>query len=1077
MRRILLVFILAFWSTTTVFSQDQPVSGIVTDKADGQPLPGVSVKIKGGDAGTVTDANGRFKISAPANGTLTFTYIGYVSQEKTVGQTVSVALVSDSKQLGEVVVTGALGIARTRNQETYAAQQVTGDEVNKQRTNNFVSTLSGKVAGLEIRQNNSMGASTNVVMRGTKSIFGNNQALFVIDGVPVDNSNTNSSGQTTGRGGFDYGNAAADMNPDNIESVTILKGAAASALYGSRGSNGVVLITSKKGRKGLGITVNSGVTYGAIDKTTFAKYQKEYGAGYGAFYEDPSGYFLYRDVNGDGTPDLITPVMEDASYGGRFDPNLQVYQWDAFDPTSPNYLRSKPWVAAQNGPSTFFEKPISNNQNIFITGGGDQGTYKLGFTRNDERGILPNSQIQKNLINFGADYNVTPKLVTGANINFSNISGLGRYGTGYNDRNVAGNFRQWYQTNVDIKEQKDAYFRSQNQNVTWNWADPSNLRPIYWDNPYFSRYQNYETDRRNRYIGDVHATYNAANWLSITGRVSVDSYAELQEERQAIGSVSVPFYTRYNRSYSETNYDLYANFNTKITEDFDFKGLAGVNIRKQRDESIFASTNGGLVLPGLYSLSNSAAALIAPTEFEGRREVDGLYASATFAYKNMLTLDGTIRRDVSSTLPDGNNVYYYPSVAAGFVFSELLKEQNWLSYGKLRANYAQVGNDANYYFVTDTYRVVPPFGSSPQSSVFDTKLNPQLKPERTKSFEGGLEMAFLKNRLGFDFTYYRTQTFDQILPVTTSVATGYSAKYLNAGTIQNQGIELQLNGTPVQTEDFSWRMVVNWTRNRNKVTELFQDASGQQATNLQIANFQGGVTFNATLGQPFGTIRGQDFVYDSNGNKTVQATGSRAGRYLFSETANNVIGNMNPDWIGGVNNTFRYKNFNLSFLIDVRKGGSVFSLDQYYGQATGLYPESVGLNDLGNPSRSLIEDGGGVIMPGVLPDGQPNNIRVENEYGTYGYVYNPAAAFVYDASYVKLREAAIGYSFPQKLMAKLGPVKGIDLTLSGRNLWIIHKNLPYADPEEALSSGNIQGYQSGAYPTVRTFTLNAKVTF
>lgn len=1085
MKKFLLQILCCTVFFTSAFAQDRTISGTVTDKADGQPLPGVSVKVKGTQVGTVTDANGKFQLKAANNGTLTFTYIGYVTQELPVGTTgaKSVALVSDSKQLGEVVVTGALGIQRTRNQETYAAQQVVGDEVSKTRSNNFVNGLSGKVAGLEIRQNNTMGGSSNVVLRGVKSITGNNQALFVIDGVPVDNTNTSGTNQSTGRGGYDYGNAAADLNPDNIESVTVLKGAAASALYGSRGSNGVILITSKKGKNGLGITVNSSVSVGAIDKTTFAKYQKEYGGGYGAYYEndnvpttDPAyNRFLYRDINGDGQPDLVAPMQEDASYGGKFNPNLLVYQWDAFDPSSPNFGKPRPWVAAQNDPSTFFEKPVSYNQSIFITNGSEQGNYKLGFTRNDEKGVLPNSNIAKNLVDFSANYNINKKLTVGAAINFSNINGRGRYGTGYNDRNVAGNFRQWYQTNVDIQEQKDAYFRSGGKNVTWNWADPDNLKAIYWDNPYFSRYQNFETDTRNRYLGNINATYKATNWLSFTGRISVDSYAELQEERQAITSTAVPFYTRFNRTYSETNYDLLANFDKKLSDDFTLKGLIGTNIRKQKEQSILASTNGGLVIPGIYSLQNSVSALEAPVEFDGRREVDGVFAGATLAWKNMITLDGTIRRDASSTLPKGNNVYYYPSVAGGFVFSELLKDQNWLSYGKLRANYAQVGADANYFYVTDTYRIVTPFDGNPQATVFGTKNNPNLKPERTNSQELGLEMAFLKNRVGFDVSYYQTKTFDQILPVTVSVATGYTSKYLNAGTIQNRGVELSVNGTPLQTKDFSWRTTVNWTRNRNKVTELFRDATGQQATNLQLATFQGGVTLNATLGQPYGTLRGSNFVYyGDTGQPIVNAN----GRYAISPTANEVIGNVNPDWIGGVNNSFRYKNFNLSFLIDVRKGGSVFSLDRYYGLATGLYPETAGLNDLGNPSRNPISQGGGVIMPGVTATGAPNTVRVSNSnYGTFGYVYNPAGAFVYDASYVKLREAVIGYSLPRTLMAKLGPVKGIDLSLIGRNLWIIHKNLPYADPEEGLSSGNFQGYQSGAYPTVRTFTFNAKITF
>jgi outer membrane receptor protein involved in Fe transport len=634
---------------------------------------------------------------------------------------------------------------------------------------------------------------------------------------------------------------------------------------------------------------------------------------------------------------------------------------------------------------------------------------------------------------------------------------------------VATNFRQWWQTNVDVKEQKDAYFRTR-RNVTWNWADPSDpsgLVPIYWDNPYFTRYENYETDSRNRIFGNLALTYKINDWFNVLARVGLDTYDELQEERQAVGSIGIPSYSRFNRSYTELNYDLLANFDKNLNTDFNLKALLGVNIRKQHTKSIAAATNGGLTIPGIYALSNSANPVNAPTEFDGEREVDGVFAGATLSWRDMLTLDGTIRRDASSTLPEDNNVYYYPSVSGGFTFSKLLPAVNWLSYGKLRLNYARVGNDAPLYSVLDVYNILPPFGSDPTTTVPGTKNNPELKPERTSSAEVGLEMSFFKSRLGFDMSYYNAKTIDQILPLAISTATGYNSKFLNSGTIRNRGIELTLFGTPVQTKDFSWNVNVNWTRNRNKVIDLFEGAD-----NLVLGTFQGGVSLNATLGQPYGTIRGSNFVY-KDGQRAV----GDDGYYLFSETSNEVIGNPNPDWIGGINNTLRYKDFSLSFLVDVRKGGDVFSLDMYYGMATGIYPETAGMNDLGNPSRDPLPDGG-VILPGVyLSDGKPNTTRIANEYGTFGYVVTPSAGFVYDASYVKLREAVITYSIPKATVSKLRPFKGIDLSLIGRNLWIIHKNLPYSDPEETMSSGNLQGYQGGAYPTTRTFTFNVRLRF
>ncbi len=1051
-------------------AQTRTITGQIKD-AKGDPVPFANITIKGTTSGVAADANGNFRIEAQSGQSLVITSASFVEQEVKIGNESTLSITMQPQgNLQEVVVT-ALGIRRTRNQLPYAAQTVEGNEVSKNRSNNFVNNLSGKVAGLEIRQTNTLGGSTNVVLRGTKSFVGNNQALFVVDGVPYNNDNTNTADQTTGRGGYDYGNAAADINPDDIESVSVLKGAAASALYGSRGNNGVILITTKKATRGLGITVNSGFGFGKIDKSTFTKYQKEYGAGYGAYYgPNEDSYFNEFDVNGDGIPDKVVPTTEDASYGARFDPSLLVYQWNAFDATSPFYKQATPWVAAANDPTSFFQTATSSNQSVFIDGASDKGSFKLGYTRTDDIGILPNSKVSKNLVNFGGTYNITPALTAGATANFSNITGRGRYGTGYDDKNIATNFRQWWETNVDIKEQKEAYFRT-SKNTTWNWANPrteAGLVPIFWDNPYFVRYQNYENDGRNRIFGNINLNYKITDWLNIMGRVGLDTYNEQQEERQAVGSIGIPSYRRVNRSYTEINYDLLANLDKDLSQDFNFKALLGLNIRNQHTKSIDASTNGGLTIPGIYSLNNSANPLNAPTEFDGERQVDGVFAGATLTWRDMLTLDGTIRRDKSSTLPEGNNVYYYPSGSLGFTFSKLLPEVSWLSYGKARVNYAEVGNDAPLYSVLDVYNILPPFGSSPTTTIPSTKNNPNLKPERTRSIEAGLEMSFLKSRVGFDVSYYSAKTIDQILPLAITPATGYSFKFLNSGTIQNRGVEVSLFGTPVQTKTFSWNINLNWTRNRNKVIDLFEHAD-----NLVLATFQGGVSLNATLNQPYGTIRGSNFIY-TNGQRTVDED----GYYLTSPTSNEVIGNPNPDWIGGINNTFKYKDFSLSFLVDMRQGGDVWSLDLFYGMGTGLYPETAGLNDLGKPSRDPVSAGGGVIMPGVYADGKPNTTHIANEYATFGAEdLIPAAGFVYDASYVKLREAVLSYSLPKSVMAKIHPFKGIDLSLIGRNLWIIHKNLPYSDPEETMSSGNLQGYQGGAYPTTRTFAFNIRLRF
>jgi TonB-linked SusC/RagA family outer membrane protein len=1065
MRKMLSLLAVLVLCTAMALGQTKTVTGQVKD-SKGDPIPFATIKIKGTNNAVAADANGNFSISAPSNATFVITAVGFEGTELKASSSGQMLIaLNNSETMNEVVVT-ALGIKRTKNTLPYAAQIVAGEELSKNRTGNAFSALSGKVSGLQINQGNGMGSSTNIVIRGTKSITGNNQALFVVDGVPVDNSmNTRpNTTQVTGRGGYDYGNAAADINPDDIENINVLKGAAATALYGSRAANGVIMITTKKAKKGLGLTVNSGITVNSMDRKTFPEYQKQYGAGYSDPYQKDG--FLYFDVNGDGVKDYVAPTKEDASYGVKFDPNLMVYQWDAFDAAGPYYHKARPWVAAENDPSTFYETRLSNNESVMLDGASDKGSFKLGYTRNEEKGILPNSSLRKNIVNFSTTYAITPKLTASASVNYSKVDGKGRYGTGYSGRNINQNFRQWYQTNVDIKEQKEAYFRN-HKNVTWNWKTPSNeltgLVPAYTDNYYWTVYENYETDWRSRVFGYASLDFKATDWLSFLGRVSVDNYAELQEERVAVGSNGASSYSRFDRTFNELNYDLMANVDKNLTQDLNFKALLGTNLRRSNSNSSLATTSGGMIVPGLYSISNSKGT-VAPVETYAPIAVDGYFGGLTLSYQDYLSLDATFRRDRASTLPVDNNAYNYYAVSGSWLFSHHLTTVPWLSSGKIRVNYATVGNMAPFGIVKDVYDQPTPFGSAILFSVTDTKNNPNIKPERTKSREIGLEMAFFKNRLGFDVTYYKTNSIDQIINAEVSAASGYTKKWINAGEVENKGVELSLYGTPVRTKDFSWTINLNWTRNRNKVLSL-----NGGAQNLQIGSFQSGVSINASVGQPYGTIQGKTFEM-LDGKRLIDDD----GYYVTTTTTTNILGDVNPDWIGGVYNTFKYKNLSLGFLVDVKQGGSIWSLDQFYAQGTGIYKESAGLNDLGNPVRNSLADGGGVINEGVTKDGKANTKRVVIDANSPQV---PQSAYTYDASYVKLREANLTYSLPTSIFGKIKAIKGIDVSVFGRNLWIIHKNLPYADPEETVSAGNLIGMQSGAYPTTRSIGMNVRLKF
>uniref|UniRef100_UPI00404A4F6B SusC/RagA family TonB-linked outer membrane protein n=1 Tax=Gelidibacter sp. TaxID=2018083 RepID=UPI00404A4F6B len=1074
----ILTLLLAF-AVQLTFAQEKLISGTVSDES-GLPIPGVNIVVKGTTNGTQTDFDGKYSINASAGDVLSFTYVGLKSQEVTVGasSTLNVTMQEDAAVLDEIVVT-ALGIKREKKSLGYATQEVKGEAVSNVKSSNFVNSLSGRVAGLDIKTSGTLGGSTNVVIRGNSSIAGNNQALFVIDGIPVDNNNSNSTNQRTGRGGYDYGNAASDINPDDIETINVLKGAAATALYGSRASNGVVMITTKKGsaKKGIGVTISSSMTLGTADRETLPTYQKKYGAGYGPYYGlCECEYFNdFEDINGDGFADLTVPFTEDASYGAAFDPSLLVYQWNSIYPQYSGYQQATPWVAGANDPNSVWKTSSTAVNSVSLDGGNDTSTFRLGFTNLLQEGNLPNSDIKRNVLSFSGSHKLNEKLTASALVNYTKTDGKGRYGTGYSAQNVMQQFRQWFQVNVDVQEQRDAYFATRD-NISWNPNSPDNLRPIYSDNPYWTFFENFSTDTRNRYFGNAALDYKINDWLSVMGRFSFDTYSEIQEERINVGSADVSAYTRFNNNIAEYNYDLMLNFNKNLTDKLNLEGNIGFNLRRNERSSIFASTNGGLNLAGLYTLANSVNPINAPQEFESTSMVDGAYVRASLGYDNFAYLEGSYRTDRSSNLPIANNRYGYFSVSGSLIFSQLI-DADWLSFGKLRANYGEVGNDTNPYRVFNTFDIGAPFNGNGYASNPAAQANLNLLPERQENWEVGLEMQFANRRIGFDVSYYNTQNINQITSIPLSTSTGYTSAILNAGTIENKGWELQLNLTPLKSEDFKWDVTVNWAKNESLVVELLNGIE-----NLQLASLQGGISINATPGQPYGTIRGSDYVYHENGGRIVGTN----GYYQRTGNNNNVIGDINPEWKGGVYNNFTYKNFNLGFLIDIQKGGDVFSLDTWYGYATGLYDFTAGSNDLGNPVRNPIigtpgnyaADSGGVLLSGVQADGTPNNVRGDaTTYANpWGYVRTPNAAHVYDASYVKLREASLTYNFDAKVLDRL-PFTGASISLIGRNLWIIDKNTPFSDPEAGLSSGNVQGYQSGAYPSIREIGASIKLQF
>ncbi len=1130
MRKItfLLAFIL-FVGMNWANAQTKTIHGTVVSSEDGQGIPGVTVAVKGTTVGTTTDLDGKFSLDVKSEyKTLQFSFVGLKTVEIALsGQTeINVTMEPDVMQMEEVVVT-ALGISREKKSLGYAVQEVNGEELTRGKSDNVINAISGKVAGVNITNNTNMGGGSNVVIRGATSLTGNNQALFVVDGIPIVNVNANDANQATGRSGYDYGSPVNDINPSDIESVSVLKGGAATALYGSRAANGVILITTKKGSKKQGdmkknftVEFNNSTMWHSMDKSTFPEYQHNYGQGYGPYYSgplgdgEPSDYpgLYHYDFDGDGTLDYVTPTTEDASMGSHFDPNLMAYQWESFYPGLPTYMKKTPYVVGANGPDYFFQTGHTITNSLAVSSGSDHSTFRLAYTNTDIGGIMPNSSINKNIVNLSGSTDITDKITVTAAANYFNIKTIGRNHTGYSD-NILSSFRQWFNLGVDMKLQKD-YYDMTGKNITWNPVSENDLNPIYWDNPYWQRYENYQSDNKDRFMGYAQADWTITDGLKFTTKYSIDHYNYLIEERKAVGSVAGEFgvgrpdvqsgYARKTLDFTETNFDVMLKYYKNLTEDINVNILAGSNIRRTTLEETYISTNGGLAVPGTYALSNSASPMLPPVENYEPVGVNGYYTSLSFGWKNMLYLDGTYRYDVSSTLPVDNRGYGYFGGSVGFIFSELVKA-DWLNHGKVRFSYAQIGNDAPWGSTANAYNVVAPFGDVTLASMQTIKKNPDLLPEISSTVEGGLELSMFNNNVRLDFSMYKTNTVNAIIPIALSTVTGYRAEYKNIGEMENKGIEVALGLTPIKTKSFSWDVNLNWSTNKNTVITL-----GEGIDNLQLARLQGGVSINAREGEPYGVIQGTDYVYAPDGSKIVQGN----GYYMKTSTSDKVIGNITPDWMAGINNIFYFGDFSASFLVDMKMGGSLFSLDQWYGMGTGLYAETDYSNDLGNPVRDPIYDkdgnellpyidlpgydpasgygtnSGGMILDGVIwtdnnGDGKPDegdtyeqNIRRTSglDYRVWGWSRNPNSGFIYDASFVKLREVTLNYNLPKKLFEN-NFITSASIGLVGTNLWIIYKNLPHADPEASQSAGNIQGWQSGVMPATRNYGFNLKINF
>ena len=895
-------------------AQVTTVRGIVTTEEDGEPVIGASVIVKGTALGTVTDVNGRFELSglSPSATRLLISYISLMAKEVAIAPQVSVTLKSDTHLLDEVVVT-ALGISREKKALGYTAQEVKQDALVQGKDNNLLNSLSGKIAGVRITNTQGDVGSSRIVIRGETSIAGENQPLFIVDGIPVDNSQLNA--RSSGR---DFKNAIADLNPEDIKTLTVLKGPNAAALYGARAAHGAIVITTKGGdkrQKGIGITLHSSTQVSFV--ATLPEFQNLFGQGAG-------GRFSYVDGKGAGVNDGV-----DESWGPRLDIGLLIPQFDSPLDADGNRVAT-PWVSHPNNVRDYFRMGISTNNGISIARGDDKYQFRVGYNYEKQVSIVPDAGTNKTNISLNTDYHLAKWIVVGATANYIVYTAPSLPGSATpSGSNVRSNSPMlqflWFGRQVDTNSLKADYTRN------WNSS--------YYDNPFWSASYNTQSQERHRLIGDLHAEFRLTDGLHVRFRTSTDWYNDRRKSKVKWGSAGAgsPYGSYAEDAYTvkENNTEVLATYIKQLNKNWGIDALLGFNVRNKQYENNYQAAP-RLAVADLYTLTNSRDPLTSSNDFYRLRQY-GLYGSIQLDYRRWAFLNITGRNDWSSTLPVDNNSYFYPSVTASVLLSEAFGwRSKAVNYLKIRGGWSQVGADANPYQLATVFTSETAFNGNPLQSSSTIGMNSNLKPENTSSIEAGFEAAFWDNRLYLDFTYYKTDSRNQILKLATTAASGYTSQVRNAGHIRNRGYEIQLGAVPIQTsKGFRWNLDLNYGANSSKVVKL--DDEGL-ITSYQL--YSSGIQILASVGEAYGTLFGTSYVRDANGNVVVDANGLPK-----ISTTNKTLGKFTPDWTGGISNTFSYRSLSLSFLIDASVGGSIFSNTNKTGKYTGVLANTLSGRD------------------------------------------------------------------------------------------------------------------------------------
>ncbi len=1073
-------------------AQGTTISGRVTSDAQA-PLQGVSVSIATLGAGAYTDDAGRYSFTVPAaratgqTVALSARRIGFVP--KTVSITLSgasitqdFALTASATQLTGVVVT-ALGLTREKSQLGTAQQQITSTDLNVTKALSIVDQMQGKVSGVQITGAGTQGGSTNIIIRGSNSITGVNTPLFVVDGVPVSNMDRGGSAN----GAFDYGSAISDLNPEDVESMSVLKGPNAAALYGSRAANGVIVITTKKGHSTGGRGRVDGTTTFTLDSPSrLWDYQNLYGQG-------AAGEFQYVDGAGGGVHDDLDqsfgPKLDGRTTGCTHIGNDPTKAYDTSAPclqfTSPN--AASPWIAHPDNVKDFFNTGHTSSTNIAATGGTDRANARLSVGSDNTLGIVPNNFFQKTSGLLSGNLQVTDKFSTSGTLQYVRNSARNRPGTGYTVGIMESMI--WFGRQVDMNALKA------NVNLPGSTNGGPADREYNWNynfhnNPFWLQNDNPLYDARDRFIASASATYKILDWVNATFSSGSDIYNYNINQDFAHGNLAYADaafaggFNDRNQYRNENNTQMLLTASRGIGSHFAFNGTAGGNMRAEQQSTSSVNT-AGISAPGIYNVANAA---IAPTlaQEELRRQVNSVFGSAAFTWNNWWTVEGTARNDWSSTLPQGSNSYFYPSVNTSIVLSDAFPslKDHGISYLKLRGAVAQVGNDADPYKLRATYTGNSnKFGGLPQFSFGDVLANPILKPEITNSSEGGAELGLLDGRITLDASLYSKLTKNQIFNVTISPATGFTSKAINAGRIDNKGFEALLTLIPLRLGNGAeWTTTFNYSHNVSKVAEL---SPGIQTI---VLGSTWGTNTEARLGDPYGDIYGYAFLRDSATHQLILNPSSRPDGVAEAITQRGplqVLGNIQPKWIGSWGNTFTYKNYSLTALIDVRRGGQFFSVSNFWGDYAGITQASL-------QGREVDWNNPGVVVKGVLKSscGAGSRASTDGQYVCVGggtantltstsedyfqNIYPVVESSIYTDNWVKLRELRFGIDLPSSLASRL-KVSSANIAFVGRNLWT-STNVPNIDPEFSYSTGNYQGSEFAALPNPRSVGFSVRLT-